>query len=362
MIRRPRRSPASSTRERIGMKSLVCCVLFLLAAVARPGRAAEGEALTLQNLVNRPDLWPPSVTLGRDISFSSGKSVKNGQVVKVVQFDGAQVLVDAGNGLVFDVAAADCDLVGAANKIWTALTPAQRAVDAKKLLEDASLWPERVKCAAEFGLDDGTRLAPDTEYEFLSYDREGVKLYSREHSTRLLADLAQTDLVARARQRALIEPDKRPSRIAALLKGKLVDADGKPFASATIDDAKVYAFYFSASWCGPCRKFSPSLIEFVNKVAKDNPHLATVLVSNDEKPEDMLAYMKEEKMPWPAFSLASLRESPILMGLAANSIPHLVVLDRHGLVLASSLENGQYTSVQRPFQALVKLVEAGKAK
>ncbi len=345
------------------MKALVCdVVLVLVGWLAQPSRATQAEALTLQNLVGRPDLWPASVTLTKGFTFASGKGAKAGQTVKVLEFDGAQVVVDAGNDVVFALTPGDCDLLLAANKAWALWTPAQRAVDPQTLLKDASLWPERVTCFAEFGLDDGTRLAPDSEYDFLAYEPTGVKLYSREHSTQLYADLQQTDLVARARQRALIAPEARPSRIAALLKGKLVDAEGKPFTNPALDSAQIYVLYFSASWCGPCRKFSPRLIEFVNKVAKDNPRLATVLMSNDKVPDEMLAYMKDEKMPWPALPLASLQATPLLLGLAAGSIPHLVVLDRHGLVLASSAENGQWTGVDRPFAALEKLVAAGRAK
>lgn len=351
------------------MNSFVRSVgLLLVALLARPTRAvqsaqaAQAEALTLQSLVNRPDLWPASVTLGKDFDFGGGTRAAAGQAVKVLEFNGAQVVVDAGANLVFAIAPEDCDLLGAANRTWAALTPAQRAVDAETLAKDASLWPERVTCFAEFGLDDGTRLAPDGEYELLAFERGGVKLYSREHSTTLFADLQQTDLVARARQRALIPPEERPSRIAAALKGKLVDAEGKPFTSPALESAQLYVLYFSASWCGPCRKFSPRLIEFVKQVAKDNPRLATVLMSNDKAPDEMLAYMKDEKMPWPAMPLATLQETPLLLGLAAGSIPHLVVLDRHGLVLATSAENGQWTGVDRPFAALEKLVASGRAK
>jgi thiol-disulfide isomerase/thioredoxin len=322
----------------------------------------QDATLTLQDLTNRPDLWPANVKLARDFEFQSGVKASAGQAVTVLEFDGREVLVDAGNGLVFGLAPGECDLLAAANAAWSALTPAQRAVDAKVLLSDASLWPERVTCSAEFGLDDGTRIAPGTEYELLGYDAEGVKLYSRPHQTKLLADLAQTDLVARARQRVLLEPAQRPSRIAAALKGQLVDAEGKPFTSTAIEDANLYALYFSASWCAPCRKFSPKLIELVKRVGKDNPRLATVLLSNDKERADMLAYLKDEEMPWPAMPLETLQKTPVLLGLAGGSIPHLVILDRHGLVLASSVENGRYIGVDKPFQVLTQLIAAGRGK
>lgn len=341
-------------------RSLSLLVLAFLALAA--AQSAPPQTLGLQDLVQRPDRWPATVKLKRDFQLSGGGAVRTGQAVKVLEFDGAQVVIDAGNELFFEIAPGDCDLLEAANQAWAALTPAQRAVDLPSLLEDAALWPERVTCHGGFQLEDGTVLAPGGEYEFLYFDRDGVKLYSREHQTTLFADLGQTDLIARARQRALIELDKRPSRVAAALEQGLVDSAGKPFASKALDEARLYVLYFGASWCGPCRKFSPGLVSFMNDAVKQHPRLATVLMSGDENDADMLGYMKDEKMPWPALPLSKLKETPLFLSQSAGYIPHLVVLDRHGRVLASSFENGQYVGPERALKALQKLLEEGKAK
>ena len=345
------------------MKSLVCAAVVSLGAwIASPARAVQAEALTLQGLIHRPDLWPPAVILSKDFSFAGANAIKAGQTVKVLEFDGSQLVVDAGNDLVFGITPDDCDLLVAANRAWSTLTPAQRGVDPHVLAKDASLWPERVSSSAAFALEDGTRIEPGGEYEFLFYDGQNVKFYSRQHQTMLEVALAQTDLVARARQRVLLEPAARSSRIAAALKKNLVDSTGKPFTSAGIDEAKLYVLYYGASWCPPCRRFSPRLVEFVNGAAKDNPRMATVLLSNDKDDADMQEYMHDEKMPWPAMPLESLRASPLFLSYAGGSIPHLVVLDRHGMVLASSVENGRYVGVDQPLATLAKLLEAGKAR
>jgi nucleoredoxin len=345
------------------MRTLACgLAFFLVCALGAPATATQGEMLTLPDLVGRPDRWPPTVTLAKGFTFSDGRAASAGQSVRIAEFDGSQVVVDAGGGLVFAAAPEDCDLLGAANQAWSALTPAQRAVDPEVLLTDASLWPERVTSFAAFALDDGTELAPNAEYDLLSYDREGVRVFSSLHRTTLVADVAQTDFVTRARLRALIAPDQRPSRIAAALASGLVDSDGNPVAGRAIQDAKVYVLYYSAGWCGPCRKFSPKLVELIRAKGKENPRLTTVLLSNDRSTADMLAYMKDEEMPWPALPLELLGKTPLLLGYAAGSIPHMVVLDRHGLVLATSLENGRNTGCERPLQALAKLLESGAAK
>jgi nucleoredoxin len=338
--------------------ALVLACLTLAAFQAKP----PVETLALRDLVQRPDRWPASVTLKRDLQHPSGATARAGQAVKVVEFNGIQLTVDAGNQLSFEIGPEDCDLLEAANLAWAALTPAQRAIEPKTLIEDASLWPERTVCSGDFLLEDGTTLPAGAEYDFISLDAEGVKMWSKEHGAMLLTDLAQTDVIARARKIALVEPGKRPSRIAAALKTSLVDSGGKPFSSPAIDDARVYVLYFGASWCGPCRKFSPGLVRFATNAAKDHPRLATVLLSNDKKDADMRRYMTEEKMPWPAMPLATLRETPLLMSLSAGYIPHLVVLDRHGKVLASSVENGQYVGPDRALEKLEGLLATGIAR
>ena len=43
-------------------------------------------------------------------------------------------------------------------------------------------------------------------------------------------------------------------------------------------------------------------------------------------------------------------------------IPHLVVLDRHGKLLASSMENGKYIGPERALKRLEELLATGIAK
>ena len=47
----------------------------------------------------------------------------------------------------------------------------------------------------------------------------------------------------------------------------LLNISGEKVATEKIGE-KYVGVYFSASWCGPCRKFTPKLIEFRNKHSK----------------------------------------------------------------------------------------------
>jgi nucleoredoxin len=345
------------------MKSISTFLLLGFAAFfCNIAWSAAPETLKLPDLVNRPDRWPASVTLKKDIKFSDGAGASKGQKLQIIQFQGSQLGVDGGNNLLFEVAPDDTDFLEAANTAWTKLTPAQRAIDANTLLADSSLWPDKVKCTSGFTLDSGKDLPPGGEYDLVAVDAQGVTLFHTPTLSKLSAHLAQTDAIAGARERALIEPEKRTSRVAEALRKNLVDSAGKPVTSDSLDGTKVFALYYGASWCGPCRAFSPGFVKYINEVAAKSPNLTVVLVSNDKTDADMLKYMTEEKMPFNAVPMAAMNKSPVLMTYPKGGIPQLVIVDRYGKVLADSYQGQRYVGPKYAQQALSKILASGAAK
>lgn len=78
------------------------------------------------------------------------------------------------------------------------------------------------------------------------------------------------------------------------------DHDG---AKITWDDLKkndLVAFYFSASWCGPCRAFTPQLIKTYKKLQADGKKFQVVFVSSDRDASSFAEYYGH--MPWLAVS------------------------------------------------------------
>jgi thiol-disulfide isomerase/thioredoxin len=344
------------------MKSLrfFQCVA-LIAGLFNAAAGAAPATLTLNDLQNHPERWPSKMTLSRDYKFNGGSSAHKGQTVQVVEVKGAEVVVDAGKDLVFSVPIAGGDFLAAANSAWSTLTPAQRDLDASKLMADPSLWPLQVKSLNGFRLENGAELPAGSDFDLVSFNQEGVSLFSAKYNANLGADLKDTDLIARARALLLVPASQRPSRIAAALHGNLVDANGRS-ASPKLDETQVFALYYGASWCPPCRKFSPGFVKYIDQVAAQNPKLTVVLMSNDKVDAEMFKYMKSERMPWVAMPLARLQRTPLLLGYTKGYIPQLVIVDRSGKILADSYSGKTYVGPEAALKGLTKLVDAGAVR
>lgn len=89
----------------------------------------------------------------------------------------------------------------------------------------------------------------------------------------------------------------------------------------------VVAIYFSASWCGPCKQFTPQLAQFYAAMNKKGKKFEVVWVSGDRSSEEFAAYYA--KMPWPAVPLPVAQKVHAKLGpkYQLKGIPHLVILD-----------------------------------
>jgi nucleoredoxin len=132
--------------------------------------------------------------------------------------------------------------------------------------------------------------------------------------------------------------------ISQFLKGDLVQWRNGGVVRAddtALANKKLIAFYFSAHWCAPCRKFTPQLVEYYNRVAPQHPEFEIVFFSYDKSPFAFETYLRETNMPWLAIDYAKVKGKETLAKNAGDGIPSLVLVDSTGNVISSSHSGSQ---------------------
>ena len=188
-----------------------------------------------------------------------------------------------------------------------------------------SLSPQQMAAAQEKIVDQAKRRAMEAER-------------SREFDT-----LYQSQA---ARERVPAQPQTaNATAIRELVKGDLVafrnGALGH-FDDEALESKKLIALYFSAHWCGPCRKFTPQLVDYYNRVAPQHPEFEIIFISLDKSQFGMETYMRETNMPWPAIDYKKLGSKDGIRKYAGGGIPDLVVVDASGKVVSDSFEGKKY--------------------
>ena len=128
-----------------------------------------------------------------------------------------------------------------------------------------------------------------------------------------------------------IEETKPQESLGAdFLPQTLLDPSDRKVSSSILKD-KYVGLYFSASWCGPCRSFTPELIKFRNQ---HQENFEVVLIGGDGSPKAQSKYIKKYEMPWLAMENQSDGAKTASEKLKVQYIPYLVILDPEGNVVS----------------------------
>ncbi len=122
----------------------------------------------------------------------------------------------------------------------------------------------------------------------------------------------------------------KPSVFDEVLDGNLVKLDGNSLKKYEMTERpkKYYVFYYTASWCGPCQQFTPSLVEFYNEHKNENFEL--VLITSDQEEGAMEKYATDKKMPWPQLKFKEAPKFKKEFKHGVTGIPSVIVCDLEG--------------------------------
>lgn len=116
---------------------------------------------------------------------------------------------------------------------------------------------------------------------------------------------------------------------------ELPDTEGNPVKLSELVGKGPLLIDFWASWCGPCRAANPGVVEIYNEFHEDGFDI--VGVSLDRTKEEWLKGIEEDNLTWHHISDLQFWNSSAADLYAVKSIPHTVLLDENGTIVARNL-------------------------
>lgn len=112
------------------------------------------------------------------------------------------------------------------------------------------------------------------------------------------------------------------------------DAEGNPITLSSLR-GKYVLVDFWASWCGPCRKENPNIVAAYNKYKDKGFDILGVSLDRDK--EAWLKGIEEDQLTWHHVSDLQYWQNEAARLYGVNSIPHSVLLDKEGKIIAKNL-------------------------
>ncbi len=185
------------------------------------------------------------------------------------------------------------------------------------------------------------------EAEFVTMERGLVHLRTADGKIKKIkkSDLSKEDQL-KATQLSSPFAAKKAAEVAAAppkasdaileLFGKKLKNNRKKNVSTDELGGKIIGIYFSAHWCPPCKAFTPKLVEFHEKMAKEGKPFEIVFVSSDRSQSDMYNYVEEMDMPWLMLPFGDDHKKSLSEKFEVKGIPMLVIIDAKGKTITKN--------------------------
>ncbi len=201
----------------------------------------------------------------------------------------------------------------------------------------------------------------DARYEELNEEMKQVyKSYLSENSHSPIAMYALNEVAGWSIDPELVEPlfnslpektRKLPSAVE--LKEKIdlakLTAVGKPALNFTQNDTlgkpvslssfkgKYVLIDFWASWCGPCRKENPNLVDAFNKYKDKGFHVIGVSLDQPTGKDKWIKAIHDDGLWWTQLSDLKYWKNEVAVQYGIQAIPQNFLLDRNGIIIAKNL-------------------------
>jgi len=120
------------------------------------------------------------------------------------------------------------------------------------------------------------------------------------------------------------------------------DLEGNPLSVGKFK-GKVVLVDFWATWCGPCVRELPNVLETYEKYHEKGFEIVGISLDRDE--EKLKSFIKEKKMSWPQYFDGQGWGSKLAQKYGVNSIPATYLLNAEGEIVDKDLRGERLMEV-----------------
>lgn len=117
---------------------------------------------------------------------------------------------------------------------------------------------------------------------------------------------------------------------------EMTDQDGNSVRLYDLlEECELLLLDFWASWCGPCRRENPNILEVYNKYKDSGFDVLGLALDRDR--ESWLEAIEKDDLPWTQVSDLSYWDCPVASQYAVTAIPTSYLIDKNGIIIGKNL-------------------------